>query len=42
MEDVTGGKPFESWNDRLRKGTATVPGGLEDWRKLAHPQGTRG
>ena len=28
MRDVTGGKPFESWNDRIAKGTAIVPGGL--------------
>jgi hypothetical protein len=28
MTDVTNGKPFESWNDRIAKGTATVPGGL--------------
>ncbi len=31
MKDVTGA-PFESWNDRIAKGTAKVPGGLEDWR----------
>jgi dihydropyrimidine dehydrogenase (NAD+) subunit PreA len=30
MKDVTGGAPFESWNDRIRKGTAKVPGGLHD------------
>ena len=30
MKDVTGGKPFESWNDRIAKGTAHVPGGLHD------------
>ena len=30
MVDVTGGKPFESWNDRIAKGTAKVPGGLHD------------
>jgi dihydropyrimidine dehydrogenase (NAD+) subunit PreA len=28
MKDVTGGAPFESWNDRILKGTAKVPGGL--------------
>lgn len=28
MTDVTNGKPFESWNDRIAKGTANVPGGL--------------
>jgi dihydropyrimidine dehydrogenase (NAD+) subunit PreA len=32
MTDVTGGRPFESWNDRIAKGTATVPGGLNDYR----------
>jgi len=30
MVDDTRGKPFESWNDRLTKGTAKVPGGLHD------------
>ncbi len=30
MKDVTGGKPFESWNDRIARGTAKVPGGLHD------------
>ncbi len=30
MKDVTGGKPFESWNDRIARGTANVPGGLHD------------
>ncbi len=29
MKDVTD-KPFESWNDRIAKGTAHVPGGLHD------------
>jgi dihydropyrimidine dehydrogenase (NAD+) subunit PreA len=33
MTDVTNGRPFESWNDRIAKGTAKIPGGLEDWRK---------
>jgi dihydropyrimidine dehydrogenase (NAD+) subunit PreA len=28
MKDVTGDRPFESWNDRIAKGTAKVPGGL--------------
>ncbi len=28
MKDVTGDAPFESWNDRIAKGTAHVPGGL--------------
>jgi len=32
MLDVTNGTPFESWNDRVAKGTAVVPGGLADWR----------
>jgi hypothetical protein len=35
MVDVTGTVPFESWNDRVAKGTATVPGGLDDWRAAA-------
>jgi dihydropyrimidine dehydrogenase (NAD+) subunit PreA len=30
MKDVTNGAPFESWNDRIAKGTAWVPGGLHD------------
>jgi dihydropyrimidine dehydrogenase (NAD+) subunit PreA len=30
MKDVTNGAPFESWNDRIAKGTAHVPGGLHD------------
>ena len=30
MVDDTRGKPFESWNDRIEKGTAHVPGGLRD------------
>jgi dihydropyrimidine dehydrogenase (NAD+) subunit PreA len=29
MEEVSTGKPRESWNDRIAKGTAQVPGGLE-------------
>jgi dihydropyrimidine dehydrogenase (NAD+) subunit PreA len=32
MTDVTGGRPFESWNDRVAKGTASVPGTLDDLR----------
>jgi dihydropyrimidine dehydrogenase (NAD+) subunit PreA len=32
MEDQTNGAPFESWNDRIEKGTAVVPGGLADFR----------
>jgi dihydropyrimidine dehydrogenase (NAD+) subunit PreA len=39
MQDETDGAPFESWNDRIAKGTARVPGGLDDYRK-AHA--TRG
>jgi hypothetical protein len=30
MKDVTNGKAFESWNDRMAKGTAWVPGGLHE------------
>jgi dihydropyrimidine dehydrogenase (NAD+) subunit PreA len=30
MKDVTNGRPFESWNDRIAKGTAHVPGGVWD------------
>jgi dihydropyrimidine dehydrogenase (NAD+) subunit PreA len=30
MKDLTNGRPFESWNDRIGKGTAHVPGGLHD------------
>ena len=30
MKDVTNGAAFESWNDRIAKGTAWVPGGLHD------------
>lgn len=30
MADDTRGKPFESWNDRIAKGTDKVPGGLHD------------
>jgi dihydropyrimidine dehydrogenase (NAD+) subunit PreA len=32
MKDVTDGAPFESWNDRVAKGTARNPGGLDDLR----------
>jgi dihydropyrimidine dehydrogenase (NAD+) subunit PreA len=32
MQDVTGTAPFESWNDRIEKGTARTPGGLVDYR----------
>ncbi len=32
MEDQTNGKPFESWNDRIAKGTSRIPGGLDDYR----------
>jgi dihydropyrimidine dehydrogenase (NAD+) subunit PreA len=31
MKDVTA-RPFESWNDRIARGTAKVPGGLADLR----------
>jgi dihydropyrimidine dehydrogenase (NAD+) subunit PreA len=34
MTDQTNGAKFESWNDRIEKGTNKVPGGLEDWRKM--------
>ncbi len=30
MADDTRGRPFESWNDRIARGTAKVPGGLHD------------
>ncbi|MBM3325142.1 MAG: 4Fe-4S dicluster domain-containing protein, partial [Calditrichaeota bacterium] len=30
MKPIDTGLPFESWNDRVRKGTAFVPGGLHD------------
>jgi len=30
MADDTQGRAFESWNDRLARGTAKVPGGLHD------------
>jgi len=30
MKDVTNGRPFESWNERIARGTAHVPGGLHD------------
>ena len=32
MEVVTGDKPFESWYNRIEKGTARIEGGVEDWR----------
>jgi dihydropyrimidine dehydrogenase (NAD+) subunit PreA len=34
MRDQTNGAPFESWNDRIARGTAKVPGGLDDFRAL--------
>jgi dihydropyrimidine dehydrogenase (NAD+) subunit PreA len=34
MKDVTDGAPFESWNDRIEKGTNKVPGGLADLRAV--------
>jgi dihydropyrimidine dehydrogenase (NAD+) subunit PreA len=33
MQDVTNGAAFESWNDRIEKGTAVVAGGIADFRK---------
>jgi dihydropyrimidine dehydrogenase (NAD+) subunit PreA len=30
MKEVTNGASFESWNDRIARGTAHVPGGLHD------------
>ena len=41
-DDVTNGKPFESWNDRVHNGTASVRGGLEDWRARAKSGSARG
>ena len=41
MKDVTGKAPFESWNDRIAKGTPRVPGSLDDWR-AARGTGSRG
>ncbi len=35
ITDVTGGRPFESWNDRVARGTARIPGGLDDYRAAA-------
>jgi dihydropyrimidine dehydrogenase (NAD+) subunit PreA len=32
MTDVTDGRPFESWNDKIAKGTSKLPGGLDDYR----------
>jgi dihydropyrimidine dehydrogenase (NAD+) subunit PreA len=32
MKDVTNGAPFESWNDRIARGTNKIPGGLDDLR----------
>ena len=32
MTDVTNGAGTETWNDRIAKGTAVVPGGLKDFR----------
>ena len=39
MKDVTNEAPFESWNDRMAKGTAWVPGGLHDPPGAAPPAG---
>jgi len=41
MKDHTNGAPFESWNDRIARGTARVPGGLDDYR-AAHGAGAKG
>jgi len=41
MQDVTNGAPFESWNDRIAKGTAQVPGGLHDPPGVAATAGHR-
>jgi len=41
MQDQTNGAPFESWNDRIAKGTASVPGGLADYR-AAHGMAKEG
>ena len=41
MRDETNGAPFESWNDRIAKGTAKVPGGLADYR-AAHGERAKG
>jgi hypothetical protein len=30
MVEDSEGRSFESWNDRIAKGTAKVPGGLHD------------
>jgi hypothetical protein len=32
MVETSNGKPFESWNDRIARGTSRVPGGIDDWR----------
>ncbi len=41
MKDESNGAPFESWNDRIAKGTAKVPGGLADYR-AAHGARAKG
>jgi hypothetical protein len=41
MKDVTNGAPFESWNDRIARGTAWVPGGLHDPAGAPAPAGPR-
>ena len=41
MTEVTGGKPFESWNDRVAHGTASIAGGLDDWRASGKNGGAR-
>jgi len=41
MVDVTDGKPFQSWNDRIAAGTAVVPGGVAEWRRSQANGGPR-
>ena len=36
------GAPFESWNDRIEKGHAKVPGGLDDYRAWRPGRSERG
>jgi dihydropyrimidine dehydrogenase (NAD+) subunit PreA len=33
MKELDSGKPVETWNDRIQKGTHIVPGGLEATEK---------
>ena len=39
MVETSNGKPFESWNDRIARGTSRVPGGIDDWRATAKGNG---